>query len=549
MRSKFTDRRVLIPVSILTMLIITFAIELYAFARVQDIWVDESTQLSGIRAGMWEMLRWLSGVDLDRFGVPGDRTPPFSHVLDWLWLRVSGPSVLGFRVFHAAFAVFGAAVLAIVTLREIGLSAAIVVLLFLILSPKLILTGVEIRAYPMFFAVTSVQIAVFVRLAADSKAVNPKLLAIFALVCLVANYTHFYGLVSTCAFFFALGIMLIRSPASLVVLGTAFAVVMIGSLGVLPFILNAVGQSPPTAETRLTISRLFGFLLRLFGDSANMISDFAFVLFFGGTLMLFSVGVVISFGRVRKGNARRFDWLFLVVIAGIVAPVVASAFVRMSNTNLLKETYNSWLFGLLGLLISIGAVTNTGIRFWDRAGRFVAVGMMLIGAASSTYILFNHASIFIHGPRQFVGDLYDRAIAPKAIVYEPGAEWIFSYFPLVFTYNNEIDQYRRDDLARGFIRIGSGATQATAQNISSVVMPYSNVVVVDVQLRSFQDLRCEGRVDLCPQFAPGLVETALTETGQWRVSNVDRGFGVFDARVTTLERVSGLAAPKAVEDK
>jgi len=78
MRRNLLDRHLLIPVSVLTVLIIAFVIELYAFARVQDIWVDESTQLSGIRVRIWEMLQWLSGVDLDRFGVAGDRMPPVS---------------------------------------------------------------------------------------------------------------------------------------------------------------------------------------------------------------------------------------------------------------------------------------------------------------------------------------------------------------------------------------------------------------------------------------------------------------------------------------
>jgi hypothetical protein len=544
MQRKLSDRSLLVAASIMTVLIIVFVVELYAFARVQDIWVDESTQLSGIRVRIWEMLQWLSGVELDRFGVPGDRMPPVSYLFDWLWLRLSGPSVFGFRLFHAAFVVAGATLLAVVTLREIGPSAAIVVLSFLVLSPKLILTGVEIRAYPILFAITCVQIAVFVRLVADPKQVDPKLLAIFALLCLVANYTHFYGLVSTCALFFALGIALIRFPVSIVVLVAAFVVVMAGSSGILPFITNAVGQSPPTAETGLTISRLSGYLLRLIADSANITSDFSLVLFFAGALALVSVGGIVSFGRVWKGNARPFDWLFLVVVAGVLAPVVASVFVRMYNTNLLKESYNSWLFAPLGLLMGIGATSYTGFRVWDRAGRFIAAGAMLIGAASSVYILFNHASIFIHGPQQFVGQVYDRAASPKAIIYEAGAQWIFSYFPLVFARNNEIAQYRQNDQGSGLIRIGSGAIQPAVQDTGSIFAPYNEVLVVDVRFRTFRDLRCAGQTDLCPQFGRGPIEATLTGTGRWRVAKVERSFGMFDARVATLERVSAGAVHK-----
>src|SRR5258707_15051574 len=95
MQHRFLESTPLIPLSILAALIIAFSIELYAFAHVQDIWVDESTQLSGITLRFSEMLRWLSGIDVARFDVPGDRMPPISYALDWLWLRFSGPSEFG----------------------------------------------------------------------------------------------------------------------------------------------------------------------------------------------------------------------------------------------------------------------------------------------------------------------------------------------------------------------------------------------------------------------------------------------------------------------
>jgi hypothetical protein len=549
MQRKPLDRYQSIQATILTVLIVVFAMELYAFARVQDIWIDESCQLSGITVTMEKMLRWLTGQEeLGIFGSQNDRMPPVSYILDWLWLRLAGPSQLGFRLLHATFVVVGVTVLALLSLRKVGLSAAIVLLLFLILSPKLILTGVEIRAYPIFFAVTCVQIAIFVRLVSCPKKVNLKLLAAFALMCLVADYTHFYGLVSTCAFFFALGVVFIRSPASMAVLIAVFAAVMIGSLGVLPFVSNAVSQSPPTAETGLTISRLLGYSLRLFGDTANLISDFAFVLFFAGTFTLFMAGVIVSILRVWTGRARPFDWLFLVIIAGVLAPVAASFFVRMNNVNLLRETYSSWLFAPLGLVIGIGATSYTGLRFWDHTGRFIAVGSMLIGAAWSTLILFAHSPIFIHGPQRFVGELYDRAIGPKAIIYEVGVgnNWIFPYFPLAFTYDDQIAQYKKDESGSGFIRIQRGAAQASFQDLSLVVAPYKSLLVIDVQFRTFRDLRCIEKLDLCPQLGGGPLEATLTGSGQWRVSKVQRSFEMFDTRVAVLERIEigSRSAPK-----
>src|SRR5215467_5936888 len=96
------DQRKSVYATIVGVLIAALSLELYVFARAQDIWLDESTQLSGITLNFWEMLRWLAGADPDRLGVPGDRMPPVSYLLDWLWLNVNGPSEIGFRLFHSA---------------------------------------------------------------------------------------------------------------------------------------------------------------------------------------------------------------------------------------------------------------------------------------------------------------------------------------------------------------------------------------------------------------------------------------------------------------
>src|SRR6516165_12442891 len=91
--------------SIVAALFIALFLELYKFAHAQNIWLDETTQLSGITLSPWEMLRWLSGINADRFGVPADRMPPVSYAVDWLWLRLAGSSVIGFRLFHSAFVI------------------------------------------------------------------------------------------------------------------------------------------------------------------------------------------------------------------------------------------------------------------------------------------------------------------------------------------------------------------------------------------------------------------------------------------------------------
>jgi hypothetical protein len=530
---------ILIVAALLTLL----AFELFKFASAQDIWMDETTQLSGITLKPWQLLRWLSGVDRERFGLPGDRMPPLSYLLDWAWLRFAGSSEIGFRLFHSAFVIAGAGILTAVTLRNVGPLAAILTLTFLVLSPKLIGVGVEIRAYPIFFSVTCIQVAIFLHLAARRNRADIRLLGLFSLTCLILIYTHFYGVVSTAAFFLALVVIYINSASSLAVLLVTFAGVSLGSSGVLPFVFSAVDYSSAksvSAEPTIVqpIHKYVEFFPTLLGGPANMVSVPAGVLFLGGTLALLAVAFAAALWRLWHRKVQPCDWLFLVVIFGAILPMLASAIIG-SRVNYLNANYSIWLLAPLALLVGLGAAQLTGMRLWDHLGRFVAGGAMVMGAASSTFIFLDHSSLFVHGPHRFVASLYDRAAGSKGIVYKTGAKWKFSYFPLVFSHNGDIHQYRSDNDGRDLIEIRTGSTarQAAAQDLNSAVSPYSNLLLVDVQLRHYDDIRrCQLRDVLCPQFPNDGIEEMLIETGEWREIGVERNFGEYDTQVEVFER-------------
>jgi hypothetical protein len=549
-RSHFV-RDPLVDILIAAVLIAALAVEFYAFARVQDIWADETTQLSALSLDFWGMLRWLAGADPDRLVAPLDRMPPVSYMLDWLWLHFHGSSEIGFRLFHAAFVIAGTSCLATVVWRELGRSAMIVSLGFLVLSPKLIQTGVEIRAYPIFFALTCAQAAVFLRLVASPTKIDRKLLTLFAAICLLAVYTHFYGIVSSCAFFLALGISLLRRPMALGEITCAFLVVVIGSLGLMPFVSAAAQKQDflsATAAGLVTTDksaiRYLSYLLKLVGDSANMVSISASILFFGGAIALLAATTFAAARRIGDGEPKPFDWLVAVVISGILATVAASWFVarfdalKTSSTfNALTESYSVWLMVPISVLIGAGAVSATGFRAWDIAGRRVAVSALLIGAAMSTYLFFNHATLFVHGPRRFIGALYDKAAAPKAVVYEAGAGWGWSYVPLQYSHHGEVVQYRVSDDGSGLVRPAPRGSEETVGEIEATVAPYQTLLLTDIRLRSYRDLRqCADRPSACPDFPKGMVERALIGTGKWREIGKERAFGLWDSEVTILER-------------
>jgi hypothetical protein len=530
--------------AIVAVLVIGFLFELYVFAHVQDLWMDESTQLTGAALKFTDMFRWLAGEHLlDPYGVPGDRMPPLSYLIDWAWLRLYGPSEIGLRLFHSLFVVIGAIGLSFFVWRNLGLLAGVVVFAFYVLSPKLIQIGVEIRAYPIFFAISCAQAALFVKLVADPDKLNVRWLAAFVLVCLAAIYTHFYGLVSSSAFFLVLGLVYIKSLVALARLVVAGTATLVGSLGILPFILAGVNRSAAMAPDE-TAGRHFIFLLKLVGDPANVVSFTATVLFFGGVLALLGAGLIAILERLRQRRLMPFDWLLAVVVVGISVTLTTSFVVTTCSP--LTTSYSIWLFPPIGMLVAVGSTSLFGFRLWDNAGRFVAIAMIVLGSAYATSMFLSNADMFAHGPRRFVGALYDSEQGPKAIVYEVGAYWKFGYFPLVFSHKNQIDQYRAvsgDKLLRiergdGLFGIESGPQGAVAQPIEIAVAPYKTILIVDVQLRSYRDVRqCQNGGSECLRLTAGAVETALTNGGKWQETKAKRMFGLYDTQVKKLEHV------------
>ena len=67
------------------------------FASRQTIWIDETTQLSGLTLSPVQVVPWLLGHDSYRFAVPGDRMPPMSYWIGWTWGKCFGSSEWSLR--------------------------------------------------------------------------------------------------------------------------------------------------------------------------------------------------------------------------------------------------------------------------------------------------------------------------------------------------------------------------------------------------------------------------------------------------------------------
>jgi hypothetical protein len=135
-----------------------------------------------------------------------------------------------------------------------------------------------------------------------------------------------------------------------------------------------------------------------------------------------------------------------------------------------------------------------------------------------------------------VGAAYDGTASPRAIVYEAGADWGFSYFPLLFTHDGRIVQYRAAEDGVDLVRIGGD--QTTARDLRQEVAGFQNILLVNTKLRTFRDLReCQNKSSSCPNFDQGRIESTLLAGGRWKEAKVLRNFGIYDTEIKIMERV------------
>jgi hypothetical protein len=86
-------------------LIVVFTATAIIFSFEQNLWVDESTQLSGLSLSFVEMYLWLGGMMINPFSVPADRMPILSYYLGALWGGIFSFDVLVMRYLSLALVV------------------------------------------------------------------------------------------------------------------------------------------------------------------------------------------------------------------------------------------------------------------------------------------------------------------------------------------------------------------------------------------------------------------------------------------------------------
>lgn len=467
--------------------LIIFAIAAYLFGRMQNVWVDETTQLSGATLTPGPLIAWLTGKLQMPFGVPGDRMPPVSYFIDMIGWRIWGQNELAFRLYHAAIAAGGIVLLVAAMARRFGTRAALIAGLILALSPKLVETAVEIRAYPIFFALSCAQLAMIVR---GDIAGRTGRLILFLLLGLISGYTHFFGVVATSAYIVAVFIDA-RDVKSAIRVVLGYVLLLILWAGLAPFIFGAATISNASQTAGTGLGDIATFLAQLISNSAILIDMKVTALYFAGFGLLAALAALgLCLIVVRKGLDARHDpalAIALALVAGIVVTLAAAFLAK--GFNALSPRYNIWMLPAIALLIALAA--DGLLAPGGKAMRFLRLGALALFAIGSVLALagfLKRGEWFIHGPSRTVEAMLAEASAPVAVVHV-GTGWAWTYFPLYWRHRETVPQWLLTPDGQSVIRIGRGGDPHGTPQPLSALAGQTTLLVNRVDLMTYKDLR------------------------------------------------------------
>lgn len=392
-----------------------------SFLRSQDIWVDETTQLSGLTLSPVAVVPWLCGEDTQRFGVPGDRMPPLSYWTGWLWSNVFGLSETSLRAMGVFAVVCAALLIAAAARKAWGPWAGVLAAAVFLFSPNTLVNSVEIRAYPLFLLTTAGALYFCVRiLEATSRPTLGEWVGL-GLCCVAGIYTHFYGVVLAGAVVCGLAVVsLLRREFRRPLMAMA-AAVMVCAAGMAPFALGATQMGGMGAEG-LGAGSVARFIYRaLIGHPS--LGVYRAVTVLGMAAFAVMVAAIVGPRRTGRGTC----WMLVVaLVSGCAAALAAKAVVDKFDA--LSPSYNLWRLPILCMLAgSVMAIRSRRLRI---AGIGATLGVVIAGAGACGVILRN-GDVFRHTPHGEVVAVL-RSSSPGAVVYDGAGGWGGAYFPLLY---------------------------------------------------------------------------------------------------------------------
>ncbi len=490
------------------------------FIPRQCIWVDESTQLAGLSLPPMEQARWLVGHDADRFGVPPDRTPPLSYWTGRLWSSAFGLTEPSMRWFGVVLSV-GACIFVVGAGRRLaGVWGAVAAGLLFALSPNIISTAVEIRAYPLFLLTASFTLYSMIRsIEADAKEAT-RWLVLMSVGCLLSVYTHFFGVVLAAACFGAcLAVALLaRKPIRpLVIAGVAVGVL---SLGLVPFITSSAAMSAPEVGAGSRVRDVARLIFRLVGHPAVAVSKPAI-----GLAALGSIGLALLAIAFGKTGPRRS--LIIAIALGLAATMAAGMVIKSFDA--LKPTYSTWLLPAIAMLFaSATSIAAKPLRYIARGSVVAVACAQLYGAA----MLARHGEAFAHGPHRMLEQMIQGHRDGLTVVHEAGTAWGATYFPLRYEFGPDLPQYLGTSADSGEV----AKLPANKDKSPGLAIPHDRVLVIASTAMRTPEI-AQFLHGSTPTIAAGPVSKALKASPDWRLVQSRTSISFVGATAELFERV------------
>jgi hypothetical protein len=286
--------------------------------------------------------------------------------------------------------------------------------------PQIVSMAAEVRPYPLMLLFASLAWVSFLALLGSEKPRARHWIA-FGATCVLASYTHFFGILMTVGLLFGLLVdAWLQGKRKVPVLCSA-VILMVLCLGALPFARQAAHISDAVHSIRPSevFVRAGRLVVRLFVSPSIAVGVL-------GTGLLLGCYVLFTIESLRNHPDRR---IVRAIASALMLPLVlciATAFVT-PTFDALAPHYNAWMLPGIALAVALG------MRGLARKRSTLAWGMVLIVAVINGLGCYRLSSsdCFTHGPHKAImHELAGERAGRTAIVVDKTEEWAFVYFPL-----------------------------------------------------------------------------------------------------------------------
>jgi len=451
------------------LLIGLFLLQGGAFSFQQSLWVDESTQLSGLSLSPSELYRWLSGLLDNPFHVPSDRMPVLSYLLGGVWASIFGLDILQMRWLSLFLVIVSLCSLAIYLSRRNMPLVLLGALGFLCLSPNLTVIAVEIRSYALFFCLSVFALILLLEVIARAERGESRfsLFVVLAVILVLAINTHFFGvllsgsIVVTYAFLAVFDRRFMVSLRLLIIVGF---ILLLGVVAILPQVLASFSLSEEKVVASTSIFKAAVKLIYRLVAHQSMVEWF-----FAPILSLLCVYGIIAFSFFNKPSLLKIA-LVLVLSVGCVTAFVASFFVP--GFDALAPHYNIWMLPFLAVLLGIcladvGEGEGFERVYWPI--KYVLITSPFVLLAVGQYYLAISGEKYAHTRFNRVIDVVaEYSKARVAIVYNQSMAK--TWFAGLYYFDSSIGQYIATNEGYVDLRTDKAAQLSTIESLHEVLI-------------------------------------------------------------------------------